>query len=161
MAYSRSRSRSRKPAPRGRSRSRAPPKKRGASRTASCRPRTRPRLAPKTRTGSRTSLFQKGKSKVPGMAGAGTFSTFTLKRPMTAWLRGLAKNGAQSSFSAANGTRAISNVGMQGPTSLMEYNLNTCKIILIRLFPIHHMLEMQGIGKLVRLCFRVFKVLFT
>jgi len=67
-------------------------------------------------------LFQKAQLKIPGMAGAGTFSTFTVKRPLSSWNKGLAKNGTQSTLATSSSLRTLSLVGQQGVSLPLEYN---------------------------------------
>nr|WAE42460.1 MAG: capsid protein [Cressdnaviricota sp.] len=109
---------------RGRSRSRTAPRaKRSRAPT-----RSRSRFASRTKT----KLFQKASPNVPGMAGAGTFTTFSTRKKMTKWLMGLKKNGASTtvqyngsgSISASSGAQAIGNVIQVYHAGDVQANIN-------------------------------------
>jgi hypothetical protein len=80
--------------------------------------------------GTMTSLFQKPKMNVPGMAGAGTFTTFSQKKPMSKWNKGLKKSSTSSTYayngsssnSWANAVQAVQNIAEAFTAS----NINAC-----------------------------------
>ena len=79
------------------------------------------------------SLFQKASPNVPGMAGAGTFTTVKTKHMMSSWQKGLKKNGALStvqynssgSLSCISGAQQYGNLVTLYPASEISSQIET------------------------------------
>jgi len=72
---------------------------------------------------TKTTVFQKQKNNVNGQAGCGTYTTFSNRRLLTKWQRGLKKNGATSTYNSTQSgyIRCVS--GKQNANILTEmYN---------------------------------------
>nr|WAE43192.1 MAG: capsid protein [Cressdnaviricota sp.] len=89
----------------GRSRTRSP----STTTTSRSRAPSRSRSKSVGRKRTKTSLFQKAKQNIDGVAGAGTFTTFSIRKPLKPWLKGLKKAGATSTYST-NGSSSFSAV---------------------------------------------------
>jgi hypothetical protein len=71
--------------------------------------------------GTMSSLYQKAKANVPGMAGCGTFTTFSHRRKLSPWLKGLKKAGAENTYNSNQSGRVTAISGSQSASELTYY----------------------------------------